>query len=497
MITVICSSIEPQEDFKKHVIKTSGLKDIEFIAFENKGTNSLTELYNKGLAQAKNDIVVFLHDDIKIKTNKWGKRLLDHFNNTDYGILGVAGTYNFPESGTWWENRHTMVGIVNHKHPETKKEYESKFSAPLGNEIAPVATLDGVFFAAHKDRIKAGFDETIPGFHFYDISFCLANHTKDVKLGVFTNIRIVHDSIGQTNSQWGENKKLVLEKWIDELPATVDDTIITYNKLPIKLKTTPKISILILSKSANRILFKCIDSFLEKSTYTNYEIIVGDTGSKNEVISEFIDKYQDYDNIKLVPVGDYHFGKNNNELVTKHVAEDSELLLFCNNDIELINDVLTQLTKSYIDNQHSVGTIGTRLYYPNNTIQHSAIAPYLKKEKIYIVKIGAGSRYSYINGTKEVFSNTAALCLVNKKVFIKAGMFSTEFQECYEDVDMNINLINMGRKNMIAGDAIAYHIEGQTRFKVDGREERELDDLKVITQKLIDNNKTHKYVIRL
>lgn len=497
MLTIICSSIEPKKEFKEHIIKTSGLKDIEFLHFENKGTYSLTELYNKGLHEAKNDIVLFIHDDIKMKTKKWGKRLLNHFNETDYGILGLAGTYIFTDSGTWWEDRSTMVGIVNHKHPETKHEYESKYSASLGDTIAPVVLVDGVFFAVHKKRIKYYFDENIPGFHFYDIDFCLANHHNNVKLGCITNIRIVHDSIGQTNDQWEENKQLIINKWKNHLPITVDEIKMHYSDQVVKLQTTPKISILIPSKSANELLFGCIDSFLEKSDYTNYEIIVGDTGSEQNEIDEFNAKYAENKNINLIPMGEYHFATTNNNMVLNHVSEDSELLLFCNNDIELINDALSNMVKVYLDNRHSVGTVGARLYYKNNTIQHSGMMAYLRKNQVLLTHMGLGTRYHYHNGVKEVIGNTAALLLVNKKLFIKAGMFPTTYKECFEDVDLNVNLLSLGRKNYFVENAVAYHYESQTRNKSEDKRKNEEADLMVVTKKLVANQKTHKYLIRI
>lgn len=60
MITIVCSSINPDENYKKHVIKTCGLKNVEFIHYENKNQYSLTELYNKAISEAKFDIITFL-----------------------------------------------------------------------------------------------------------------------------------------------------------------------------------------------------------------------------------------------------------------------------------------------------------------------------------------------------------------------------------------------------------------------------------------------------
>ena len=70
---------------------TSGVKDVEVIAFENSDGQSLTKLYNEGLIKTKNDIVLFCHDDLKFDTRNWGRKLLNHFKrNSEYGIIGAA-----------------------------------------------------------------------------------------------------------------------------------------------------------------------------------------------------------------------------------------------------------------------------------------------------------------------------------------------------------------------------------------------------------------------
>jgi cellulose synthase/poly-beta-1,6-N-acetylglucosamine synthase-like glycosyltransferase len=51
---------------------------------------SLTKCYNRGLEQAKTNIV-FCHDDITIETKQWGSKLLKQFEkNPTFGIIGVA-----------------------------------------------------------------------------------------------------------------------------------------------------------------------------------------------------------------------------------------------------------------------------------------------------------------------------------------------------------------------------------------------------------------------
>jgi glycosyltransferase involved in cell wall biosynthesis len=198
MITVVCSSRGDLSTFKEHVIKTSGLHNkLQFLGYKNDGEFSLTEIYNRGLREANNDIVVFMHDDITIEKNKWAEKITKLFEkNEQYGIIGVAGTKYLANTGKWWEDPKKMYGKVAHTHEG--KTWLSSYSDDLGNELEEVVLVDGVFFAINKKRIKNSFNEDVKGFHFYDVNFCVENYLSGVKIGVTTLVRVHHLSLGMT-----------------------------------------------------------------------------------------------------------------------------------------------------------------------------------------------------------------------------------------------------------------------------------------------------------
>ena len=219
MITVGYSTREHNPKFIEYLKKSSGFKKIEVIEKINNGEKSLSEVYNEILAESTTDIVVLCHDDIYFDTSSWFHKIKTHFEKSDFGILGLAGTTNMPETGRWWDNRKTMIGIVNHE--SEGKKWTSKYSDDFGKSIKPTVIVDGVFIALSKSRIKHTFDEDFKGFHFYDIAFCYRNYLEDVKVGVITNIRITHKSIGQTNQQWEDNRQFFVQKYGKTLPSKI------------------------------------------------------------------------------------------------------------------------------------------------------------------------------------------------------------------------------------------------------------------------------------
>ena len=216
-LTIGFSTRKANPEFVEYLKKSSGFKKIEVIEKVNNGEKSLSEVYNEILNESSNDIVVLCHDDIYFDTSSWYHKIIKHFEKSDYGILGVAGTTYMPKSGQWWEQRKKMHGIVNHEHQG--KKWTSKYSEDLGKKIKEVIVVDGLFIALSKAKIKHKFDESVNGFHFYDLNFCFPNYLDGVKIGVIFDVRITHKSIGETNDQWEINRVKFSEKYAENLPV--------------------------------------------------------------------------------------------------------------------------------------------------------------------------------------------------------------------------------------------------------------------------------------
>ena len=220
MITIGFSTRKIDNSFVELLKKSCGVPNPQIIPIENEGKYSLPEAYNMILEQATNDVVVLCHDDIYFDSKNWGSKILNHFKrNSDYGILGLAGSTQLPSSAKWWEDFSKMKGIVNHEHGG--KKWESKYSASLGNQIDDVVLVDGLFIVLNTKNIKQKFNEEIKGFHFYDVDFSFRNFIEDVKIGVIYDVRVTHKSIGETNEQWEQNRIVFAEKHKDILPVKI------------------------------------------------------------------------------------------------------------------------------------------------------------------------------------------------------------------------------------------------------------------------------------
>jgi hypothetical protein len=219
-VSVVISTRKIDDEYVKHVAKMFSHPKTEINIYENDGVSSLPEIYNTGLKDSKNDIVVFMHDDLIIETTNVTNKLIKLFEkNPEYGVIGIAGTDNLI-NGMWWTDRESMFGQVKHEHQG--KVHRNNYSGAYGENMKEVVAVDGLFFAVHKKRIQETFDEEFPGFHFYDIPFCVSNYIRGIKIGVTTKVLVIHKSVGMVNKQWEKNKLFFEAKYGHLLPLRIE-----------------------------------------------------------------------------------------------------------------------------------------------------------------------------------------------------------------------------------------------------------------------------------
>jgi GT2 family glycosyltransferase len=467
MITIIYSTHKDQEyndKFKKHLLDTIGVKDPQILQYENHNQYSLSNVYNRGIKESKHDIVVCCHNDIKLEKN-WGKKLLDDFsNNPEFGIIGKAGSCYFPESGVYWEKmRQTMVGQVYH-YPKNQKKWLSKYSPKLPFLI-PVVTVDGLFISFDKTKIKHRFDESYGKFHFYDHGFAVPNYLDGIKLGITSSFEITHESVGQPNQEFWDSKVKFLEKWGSKLPLDLKPEKPYVPEIKRKkFKGFGKVAIIIPTKGNLEMLFDCIDSFQENCDTNIFNIFIADTGSEESDKIKLREKIKDYSNVTLIEYDYYNFGKINNDVVKNHVSNQYSFILFSNNDIKILNDVITGML-SVFNEKKNTGTVGARLHFRDNTIQHDGIFMGINKNNnsIGVSHLNLYNYYNFHNNLTPVFGNTGGLLMVRKNTFESCGMFNENYISCFEDVELNIRTLSMRLENYVCSNCVAYHYESTTR----------------------------------
>ncbi|MBS4095591.1 MAG: glycosyltransferase [Sulfuricella sp.] len=210
-ISVIVCSIDEAKLEKVHANYAERLEgeDWEFIAIRD--ARSLSEGYNRGLAQSNGELLIFSHDDIEILSPDFRHKLKCYLNACD--LLGVAGTRRLI-GPSWvkagWPWLHGQV-----THPERDS---GAFKICLYGVTTPlqpdIQALDGLFLACRREVAEqVGFDEaTFDGFHFYDLDFSFSAFQAGFRLGVANDMAIVHYSEGNYDAAWERYAERFLSK---------------------------------------------------------------------------------------------------------------------------------------------------------------------------------------------------------------------------------------------------------------------------------------------
>ncbi|MEK6964007.1 MAG: glycosyltransferase [Nanoarchaeota archaeon] len=221
MISIIVCHRNPVllEALKKSVGSTIGVPH-EFVVINNLDNQyNIGQAYNKGVVGTKYNHLVFVHEDVEFLTKDWGSALMDILKQNRVGAVGMAGSNYLNERGVWAE-----VGVPFVKgrvvHQDGKRLFVSTYSEEKRDE--KVVALDGCFLACRKEVAQEiPFDETLDGFHFYDVDWSLRIAQKYDVL-VTQSFMILHKSYGKKDEDptYERLRKKFLEKHSKILPFT-------------------------------------------------------------------------------------------------------------------------------------------------------------------------------------------------------------------------------------------------------------------------------------
>lgn len=262
------------------------------------------------------------------------------------------------------------------------------------------------------------------------------------------------------------------------LNATVESSAVHPNVYRIKyeLVEKPLISILIPNKDHIEELSRCIESIRNKSTYSNYEIIVIENNSTERKTFEYYEKIGEISNIQVITCetnGEFNYSKVNNYAVE---FANGEHIILLNNDIEIITNNWIEEMLMY-SQREDVGAVGAKLYYPNNTIQHAGVIVGIKGIAAHSHQFMPRSTVGYMFRCyvpQDLSAVTAACLMMKKSVFREVGgLDENNFKVAFNDIDLCMRIRKAGYLIVWTPYAEAYHYESISRGAEDTPEKRE------------------------
>ena len=241
-----------------------------------------------------------------------------------------------------------------------------------------------------------------------------------------------------------------------------------------KKSSKAKTSIIIPVFNQLKFTKQCFDALYKVTPNELFELIVVNNGS-NDGTREFLDDFaKKHFNVEVIHNQEnLGFAKACNQ--GARIAE-GKYLVFLNNDTIPLYGWLEEMLK-VIENEKRVGVVGSKLLFPNDTIQHAGvgIADYPLPISPFHIYYKKPTDYPKANIKRDYQAVTAACMLIPKELFDKLGGFDEGFLNGYEDVDLCFRVREAGYRVVYTPKSVLYHFESvsEGRFKaVKANEER-------------------------
>jgi len=237
-------------------------------------------------------------------------------------------------------------------------------------------------------------------------------------------------------------------------------------------KAAPLVSLLIPTRDRRSLTETAVRSILEKSTYTNFEILILDNGSVEIETLEFFRQIQREDHRVKVLKYDHPF--NYSAINNFGVAHAKGTIIgLVNNDVEVINsEWLTEMVRHCL--RPEIGCVGAKLYYSNDTLQHGGVIIGLGGVAGHSHKHFPRRHPGYFNRlllTQTLSAVTAACLLIRREIFeAVAGLDEENLKVAFNDVDLCLKVREAGYRNLWTPYAELYHYESISRGAEDSPE---------------------------
>lgn len=224
----------------------------------------------------------------------------------------------------------------------------------------------------------------------------------------------------------------------------------------------PKVSIIIPTRDKYDLLRACIESIMTKTTYGNYEIVVINNGSIETPTIEYLELLRSTG----ITVLDYPYAFNYSKITNfGSDKSESDYLCFLNNDTEVMEPNWLGLLMDHAV-QPDVGVVGSKLLYPDGSIQHFGVALGYTGAAGHPLagEVPDGTTsISYANSCIEVSAVTFACAVTSRLNFKLANGLDSGFKVGLNDIDFALRLKNIGKRNVVCGQSCLIHHESKSR----------------------------------
>ncbi len=232
----------------------------------------------------------------------------------------------------------------------------------------------------------------------------------------------------------------------------------------------PLVSIIVPTKDQLPVLQRCVESLLEKTIYTNYELLIVDNNSETPEALAWLAGVEELGDSKVRILRYPH--PFNYSVINNMAAREArgEYLVLLNNDTAIISEHwLDELLNHAL--RPEVGIVGAKLLYPDGKIQHAGVVLGLRgpADHPFIGEAMDAPGYMQRLQVDQNYSAVTAACLMIRKSIYAAvgGLDEERFKVSYNDVDLCLKVREAGHLIVWTPHAVVMHEGSVSQKRID------------------------------
>lgn len=454
------ANASPEDASMEYVLKEYAKKDSRILWKKLEENKGIAENTNEAFAMATGEFAGLLdHDDLLAP-------------NALYEVAKALETE--PDIDVLYTDEDKVRGdeVLEHFQPHLKPDFNIDLLRS-NNYICH-------FFVVRKSLLEktGGFRREYDGAQDYDFIFCCTqaagkiHHIPEILYHWRTHQSSTADNPESKLYAFEAGKRAIEENLrqnglIGEVSHTKD---YGFYRVKYPVQGEPLVSIIIPNKDAKEDLEKCIRSILEKSSYTNYEILIVENNSTGEEIFSYYKELSENSRIRLLRwKREFNYSAINNYGAKK---AKGDYLLFLNNDTEVISPDWIEEMLGFCQ-RPDTGIVGARLYFGNNTVQHAGTVIGIGGIAGHMFTDMPRERSGYMHKAaiiQDLSAVTAACMMVKRQVFDEVQGFEEQLSVAFNDVDFCLRVRE--KQYLVVYDPYVelYHYESKSRGAEDSKE---------------------------
>ncbi|MGY4800183.1 glycosyltransferase [Teichococcus aerofrigidensis] len=428
-----------------------GLDDPRYHVMLLEKNSGISGATNAAIEQAKGDYVVFLdHDDELTEDCLWELALRiaqddPDFLYSDEDKIDEQGRFCQPFFKPDW-SPDTMMSTMFTCHVSCVRRSLLREVGPLNSEFDGSQDWDLILRVTERARRIAHIPKVL--YHWRIIPSSVAADISAKPYAVLAGQRC-REAAMQRRGTPGRMEPV--------------EQMFGYFRARYDVRGNPLISIIIPSRNNGAVLRRCVDSIDATSSWRNFEFIILDNGSDQAETLGILKALEQRDGTRVIRHdAPFNYSELNN--IGARAAR-GEILLFLNDDTELLTPDGLERMAGYAQQSH-IAAVGAKLLYPETRrVQHSGL-----------INLACGPCHALHGETADAFGNfmrnlleynwvavTGACMMIERGKFEAAGGFDETFPVSYNDVDLCFRLLKQGLYHVVCPSVHLLHHESLSR----------------------------------